>query len=536
MHPGTVEELMMVFNSEGMQRIRRKLLLQDFDDIPCRVCRERMNFTGKTIPEASHFDKVRAAIAAGKTVLDYIPPQLSYVTSEQCNLRCIMCTQSRNERPLNVKPYPVEKVQSLFDELRDPMPYLVALAGGESMFTPDGIALLDIFTGQKYHDTIVQLITNGTLILKNIDGLLGIKKLDIYCSVEGGPNYYEAIRVGGSWNTLYQGLRTFAQRKNSSQHLGISSLLMRTSLSGLPELLEAVLPLADTFSVLQLEGQFLLENIYTYPSLLTDSCYHEQFRKAMDLASSFGSQSSTNISTAAQLEEHYCIIKRNDEAPTEQILNQEIDRLEMLLTGDVYPWMLGGRHHTTCIAARDMERMTLQCLDWLERHLGVLPALRPCLVGHFASITDWISPLQTWKSIVKHIRDKRVGAYGASGGLHNSVLPILHEHGVALTAVFDADAAKWGDTIDGTVIASPDTLQELPLDVIIATSSYHSEIFHVVCQKTNAALLFIRPNLVCSYASPFMANIQELLSQLRQNVTNRVERGISQATQSCQCQ
>jgi MoaA/NifB/PqqE/SkfB family radical SAM enzyme len=131
--------------------------------------------------------------------LHTLPLVVLYLT-DGCNSRCVTCDIWRNPRR-NMKMELVEEIASSFQELQVRW---VLLSGGEAMQHPKWPEIGQRFKAEGTH---VMLLTNGLLLRKQADELVGSVD-EVIVSLDGGnAATYDAIRGVDAFDLILDGIR-----------------------------------------------------------------------------------------------------------------------------------------------------------------------------------------------------------------------------------------------------------------------------------------------------------------------------------------
>ncbi len=159
----------------------------------------------------------------------YTLPLVVLYLTDGCNSRCVTCDIWRNPRR-NMRMELVEEIASSFQQLQVRW---VLLSGGEAMQHPQWPEIARRFRDEG---TYVMLLTNGLLLRKQADQLVGNVD-EVIVSLDGGTAAtYEAIRGVDAFDLLLDGIR-------ATRSLGIPvatrTTLQRANFRELPQIIEA---------------------------------------------------------------------------------------------------------------------------------------------------------------------------------------------------------------------------------------------------------------------------------------------------------
>ncbi|MEP6984518.1 MAG: radical SAM protein [Chloroflexota bacterium] len=160
--------------------------------------------------------------------LHTLPLVVLYLT-DGCNSRCVTCDIWRNPRR-NMKMELVEEVASAFQELQVRW---VLLSGGEAMQHPKWPEIARRFKAEGTH---VMLLTNGLLLRKQADELVGSVD-EVIVSLDGGTAAtYDAIRGVDGFDLILDGIR--AVRAHGIP-VSTRTTLQRANFREVPQIIEA---------------------------------------------------------------------------------------------------------------------------------------------------------------------------------------------------------------------------------------------------------------------------------------------------------
>ncbi len=180
----------------------------------------------------------------------------------RCNLHCKMCPQwGERGTSKTLATEEIDRELSL-DELRPfieelaPHRPAVHLTGGETLLARDSLGIIELL---KSHGLTVSLTTNGTLLSRKGDELVGLGVDEIVVSVDGTQPIHDAIRgVEGTFARMREGIDVVA-RARLSQGIATPRITTQTTITPenivcLPELVSylATAPV-DVISIHHLE-------------------------------------------------------------------------------------------------------------------------------------------------------------------------------------------------------------------------------------------------------------------------------------------
>ncbi|MCA0453560.1 MAG: radical SAM protein [Chloroflexi bacterium] len=159
----------------------------------------------------------------------YTLPLVVLYLTDGCNSRCVTCDIWRNPRR-NMKMELVDEIASAFEELQTRW---VLLSGGEAMQHPQWPQIARRFRDEG---TFVMLLTNGLLLRKQADDLVGNVD-EVIVSLDGGTaNTYDAIRGVDAFDLILDGIRAARAR---GIPVAIRTTIQRSNFREMPQIIEA---------------------------------------------------------------------------------------------------------------------------------------------------------------------------------------------------------------------------------------------------------------------------------------------------------
>lgn len=159
----------------------------------------------------------------------YTLPLVVLYLTDGCNSRCVTCDIWRNPRR-NMKMELVEEIASTFQELQVRW---VLLSGGEAMQHPQWPQIAQCFRDEG---TFVMLLTNGLLLRKQVDDLVGNVD-EVIVSLDGGFSAtYDAIRGVDAYDLVLDGIRAVRSR---GIPVAIRTTIQRSNFRELPQIIQA---------------------------------------------------------------------------------------------------------------------------------------------------------------------------------------------------------------------------------------------------------------------------------------------------------
>jgi radical SAM protein with 4Fe4S-binding SPASM domain len=149
--------------------------------------------------------------------------------TKRCNLSCKHCyVVGPPDSDL-----PVSLILRMIDEVQDHRCSSVTLSGGEPLLHPEIRTILSYAS----HKTKLQILTNGTLITKEMAALLGEAVSAIQISVDGSAQeIHDAIRGEGSFDRTMTAVERL-QKAGLADRITLSTTIMRQNLHDLPDVI-----------------------------------------------------------------------------------------------------------------------------------------------------------------------------------------------------------------------------------------------------------------------------------------------------------
>lgn len=177
--------------------------------------------------------------------------------TNRCNLECRTCIRNVWEEPLGQMTR--KTFSRIMEGLKDfsPPPTVFFGALGEPLAHPD---ILEMVAQAKSLNTLVELITNGTLLTRKMSKQLIEAGLDrLWVSLDGAtPESYRDIRLGAMLPEVLANIKTFRDLRSSNfspfllsgfhmkPEIGIVFVAMKRNIHELPSLLSLAMRLGAT--------------------------------------------------------------------------------------------------------------------------------------------------------------------------------------------------------------------------------------------------------------------------------------------------
>ncbi|MCP4599580.1 MAG: radical SAM protein [Proteobacteria bacterium] len=372
--PSSKEDVSRIFNSLQMVYLRKQLSTNDIRNPVCQKCLSGEILPGPTntkelgsiykdFPEAKA--KVQGAMERGDAFLDYLPLKYGIAISYACNLKCIMCVQSYINDSRMFKRYPIEGLIRALREIGGSNIAVLDVVGGEPFNNKDGLELLDFCKDPMFKNTKISVSTNGLNIDKHIDLIKDIEKISIAFSIEGTGPIYENIRIGSNWEKLadnYKMLWDLRKEKEGLTVFAVMSIIMRSSIPGLADLVEFVGSNGGRFDFVRCSSELFYENVFLYPSLLEDIRWERHMLDAISMAAKYGLEPEI-LSLTNMMKD----MKKRFVSPNQDIINNEIQRLVRLCNLDFEQWNVYGRNKKKHISRKEIINNHERFFRWLKK-------------------------------------------------------------------------------------------------------------------------------------------------------------------------
>jgi MoaA/NifB/PqqE/SkfB family radical SAM enzyme len=147
----------------------------------------------------------------------YLPPLPSMYwidVSRRCNLRCVMCPQSRGLRP-HPATMPLDRFQRILDDVCENHPLIKLYLSGEPLLHE---ALLDMIEYAHGKNCQTAIHTNGTLFTEELsERILSSSLTFLSFSFDGcTPEIYERLRPPARFEQVHANIRRFLDRRRQA--------------------------------------------------------------------------------------------------------------------------------------------------------------------------------------------------------------------------------------------------------------------------------------------------------------------------------
>lgn len=251
--------------------------------IPAKIAGRYGINPGKKFRVNSSFNSLNIRISPHHLAKLYIEP------TNQCNLQCRTCIRNYWDEPMG------NMSKAIFNRIIDglsavsPGPEKIVFGGfGEPLFHPN---ILEMIVRLKSMGKSVELITNGTLLTKEVSHALIDARLDrLWVSLDGAtPESYADVRLGAALPMILNNLSYFYENNymegdikecsNPSRSpitkIGIVFVAMKKNIADLP----AVIRIGDSFEA----DRFMVTNVLPYAKAMTDeTLYYHTVKKTSD--------------------------------------------------------------------------------------------------------------------------------------------------------------------------------------------------------------------------------------------------------------
>lgn len=158
------------------------------------------------------------------------PPQgVGMYITQRCNLGCKMCYVRKETDP---KELPTADMKRVFHRIRN-VASRFAMAGGEPLMREDIAELLEYANGEGLRP---ELLTNATLITKEIAKAIVKYCKGIIVSIEGDRETHDSIRGKGSFDKTMRGIRLV--REAGDTIIRINATISKLNVAKLDEIVD----------------------------------------------------------------------------------------------------------------------------------------------------------------------------------------------------------------------------------------------------------------------------------------------------------
>jgi radical SAM protein with 4Fe4S-binding SPASM domain len=166
-----------------------------------------------------------------KTDLKYPPVRLWIEITGVCNLKCIMCPQSRRK---DIGHMPVELFKKIIDEASDFVFDIKFNVGGEPTLHPNFEQMLQ-YAKEKGIDT--EMHTNATVLTEEKSLKILQSGLDVisFSLDTFDPTIYEASRIGGKFERTRDNIKRFLELKKEGGYRKPHTIIQLLHIPGLSE-------------------------------------------------------------------------------------------------------------------------------------------------------------------------------------------------------------------------------------------------------------------------------------------------------------
>lgn len=523
--PTTQEELMAHVNSPFMRELRRQVHAKEIGGTICESCvRSGMNepelydYRHMADPRLlERIDKTRDAIRRGAEVLNEPPLELGFSFPGVCNIHCKMCTVHSYSKlgKRRIGNVFLDDAKALLSSVGFENVATLRIGGGEPLFNPATLEMMEYAAERMHPETVLSTGTNGKELARRIDLLKRFPNLDMNISVDAVGSAYETIRVGIAWETILENLRLVSEtaRDFPNWHITTRTVLMRTSLPSLPELVGLFLDHGFKPHFAPIFGDFYDENIYWYSGLLADMDWKAHFAEAIAVARSRGSDGVAG-ELAFRLAELRRQIEKGDygyyrASPTQ--FRRFADWCERHFAGkrialfgmtEEIGYFLHYYHSVktsfTIGAIALLEDIPAQVTGVLGIDLVPPetladwqgPILVSCDSRSFGRYMDYARDTYPMDrvavlssdtveadvpGVLERVGDAPVVLFGA-GGFSAMLLRSTHLSRANIVAFSDNDKAKWGTRFEDKPVVAPASIPEVARDVIVCSRAYEYDI------------------------------------------------------------
>jgi len=379
--PENKEEVLNLFNSEEMQKLRKILLTGKVEGTPCQSCYDR-NFNTDhdifgmlpdlprySINKGERFDKLYEQANnhyKNDDLTVSVPPLELYVyTNERCNFDCPMCPQHFDK-----KDFPVEKIKNTINNIGWGKIDRFGYVGGETFLTKDALSLLDFVSETDTKGTCIYITTNGSLLHKYFDKLEKIENLFMTISIEGTYDVYEKVRKNGSWEKLIENLFKLKKLKikKPNWRLNFNSVVMLSTLSHMLDILKLAELIGATVMFYPLGG-YAEENIFSNEMLIKNKEFNRKINEVIEYAEKVNAYKA--LDSLQKIKQHF--LRGRKEI---NLISKQIEKINKQLKGEPVIVYGAGEHTQKLFKLTDLEFFNIKAYSdsdekkWNTEFLG----------------------------------------------------------------------------------------------------------------------------------------------------------------------
>lgn len=160
----------------------------------------------------------------------------------RCNLSCQMCPQVQMREETEYPELTLEQLEAVVDDLRASFPIrpLIHLIGGETLLRRDAITLARYIKARGFQ---CSLTTNGVLLQRHAEELVGLGLDRINVSIDGPREVHDAVRgIRGAYDLAIAGIQALvAARSGGGSYrpaITINTVITGENLARLPEMID----------------------------------------------------------------------------------------------------------------------------------------------------------------------------------------------------------------------------------------------------------------------------------------------------------
>lgn len=272
------EDFIELFNSNSYINLRQAFL-EDRIPYSCKVC-----------IECGYNKEYDGAEALGlEATAMRVPRSVSLVVESPCNINCVFCKSIRTDRDPEGDFRTFTKLFDRLEEIGWENLDFIRVGGGEPFFNPGFVRFIESYDWSRTKGTGLKITTNATLLHKVLGHLTGLSRVDFTLSIDAMGKNYEALRRGASWERVLANLQDFSDmaRTQPGWSATIHSIVMKSSLPDISDLMSLANELGFGYSVMNLHGKYYKENVFLFPDLL-DAGWEETIDGAIKSADSCG--------------------------------------------------------------------------------------------------------------------------------------------------------------------------------------------------------------------------------------------------------
>lgn len=208
-----------------------------------------------------------------RTIVDSLPVKYYFNFGLSCNINCIMCSQ-RNFHQQYKEHLSADILYSHKEFLK--IANEIVVIGGEPLYIPQAVEFISkIVHDRDFDDTLLTIVTNGSLLDKHFDLIKSHRRLNLFVSLDSVGQTYNSIRRGSKWEKVADNLKRIKRESlapGRQWNVFVSCVVMKSSLANLPNFVDWCIDNGIRCFFVPLFGMdfTVSEDIFNYPTLLKE--------------------------------------------------------------------------------------------------------------------------------------------------------------------------------------------------------------------------------------------------------------------------